>query len=50
MRVQASEHVYGAQFEVYIDGKKVELGEDAIKRTPTSRPSTSLCLAPADWP
>ena len=31
MRVQASEHVYNAEFEVCVDGKKIELGKDAIK-------------------
>lgn len=30
LRVQASEHVYNTQLEVLIDGKKVELAEDAI--------------------
>ena len=31
VRVQASEHVAGAGFEVTVDGKKVELGKDAAK-------------------
>ena len=49
MRVQASEHVYGAQFEVYIDGKKVELGEDAIKAYADLKTfDITLPSAPAD--
>ena len=31
LRVQASEHVYGARFEVLVNGKKVELAGDAVK-------------------
>lgn len=31
LRVQVSEHVYGAQFEVFINGEKVELDKDAVK-------------------
>lgn len=31
LRVQASEHVYGAQLEVLVNGKKVELADDAVK-------------------
>ena len=31
LRVQASEHVYGAKLEVLVNGKKIELAEDAVK-------------------
>lgn len=31
LRVQADEHVSGAKFEVNVDGKKVELSDDAVK-------------------
>ena len=31
VRVQASEHVYGAKFEVFVNGKKVNLAEGAVK-------------------
>ncbi len=31
LRVQASEHVYGAKLEVFVNGKKIELAEDAVK-------------------
>ena len=49
MRVQASEHVYSAQFEVYIDGKKVELGKDAIKAYADLKTfDITLPFAPAD--
>ena len=31
LRVQASEHVFGAKFEVLVNGKKVELADNAVK-------------------
>lgn len=31
LRVQASEHVYGAQFEVLVNGERIELAEDAVR-------------------
>lgn len=31
LRVQTSEHVYGATFEVLVGGKKVELAQDAVR-------------------
>ena len=34
LRVQASEHVSGAKFEVLVNGKKVELADNAVKAYP----------------
>ena len=49
MRVQASEHVYNAEFEVCVDGKKVELGKDAIKAYADLKTfDITLPVAPAD--
>ena len=49
MRVQASEHVYNANLEVYVDGKKVELGENAIKAYADLKTfDITLPSAPAD--
>ena len=49
MRVQASEHVYNANFEVRVDGKKVELGKDAIKAYADLKTfDITLTDAPAD--
>ena len=49
MRVQASEHVYNANFEVRVDGKPVELGENAIKAYADLKTfDITLPSAPAD--
>lgn len=49
LRVQASEHVYGAQLEVLVNGKKVELGKDAVKAYADLKTfDITLPSAPAD--
>ena len=48
MRVQASEHVYNANFEVRVDGKPVELGENAKAYADLKTFDITLPDAPAD--
>ena len=49
MRVQASEHVYGAQFEVFVNGQKVQLAADAVKAYADLKTfDITLSSAPAD--
>ena len=49
LRVQASEHVYDAQFEVLVNGKKVELADDAVKAYADLKTfDITLPSAPAD--